>query len=420
MVGLSGGCDSVALLHLASFWRDRGGPALRAVHVHHGLSSEADDWVKLCEGVCQQLAVNLSVYRVPPVTDQGKGVEAAARTARYSVYREELQPNEVLLLAHHADDQVETVLQRLLRGTGPKGLAGMPRRRELGQGYLSRPLLGVARSVIKSWADNHALSYVIDPSNHDDRFDRGFLRKEILPKLGQRWPGYRESFRRVTELQSDMLRQQNEQPLTITENAMGEPALAYDPNNSAKDSRRMLASSIHRWLSERVLTVPSAVRLTEFVRQCFEARPDRCPELDVGQGMLRAWRGLICLTPHFAEQGVLPSVVAAGECHEGAWGKLSWGVAPGGTGFLKGEPVTVRYRVAGERFKLGDEPSRDFKTLCQNHGIPPWWRPRLPIFSHGKTPAYMAIIGPLGPVEAAPADNPQRLVPQWQPIKPSP
>ena len=113
-------------------------------------------------------------------------------------------------------------------------------------------------------------------------------------------------------------------------------------------------------------------------------------------------------------------MVVAGECHEGAWGKLSWGVAPGGTGFLKGEPVTVRYRVAGERFKLGDEPSRDFKTLCQNHGIPPWWRPRLPIFAHGKTAAYMAIIGPLGPVEAAPTDNPQRLVPQWQPIKPSP
>jgi len=419
-VGLSGGCDSVALLHIASLWRDRGGPALRAVHIHHGLSSEADDWVKVCEAVCQQLVINLSVYRVPPVTDQGKGIEAAARTARYGVYREELQPNEVLLLAHHADDQVETVLQRLLRGTGPKGLAGMPRRRELGQGYLSRPLLGVPRSVIKNWADSQALTYVVDPSNHDGRFDRGFLRKEILPILGQRWPGYRESIRRATELQSDMLRLQNAQPLAMTENVMGEPALAYDPNENSKDSRRLLASAIHRWLSERVLAVPTALRLTEFVRQCFEARADRCPELDVGQGMLRAWRGQICLTPHFSEQAPLPSGLVAGECHEGDWGSVSWGPATGGSGFLAGEAVRVRYRAAGERFKLGDEQSRDFKTLCQNQGIPPWWRPRLPIFLNEETPAYIPMIGALGGARIDAADNSGRLMPLWLPIKPSP
>ena len=209
MVGLSGGCDSIALLHLAHAWLDHLGPerrpALRAVHIHHGLAPEADAWVEVCQDVCQQLSIALSVYRVTPVTDEGKGIEAAARTARYSVYRQELKSGEVLLLAHHADDQVETVLQRLLRGTGPKGLAGMPRRRELGQGVLSRPLLGVARSVIKRWADNRELAYVIDASNQDARFDRGFFRTEILPKLEQRWPGYRESIRRATELQSELL-----------------------------------------------------------------------------------------------------------------------------------------------------------------------------------------------------------------------
>lgn len=424
MLGLSGGCDSIALLHLAHAWLDHLGPerrpALRAVHIHHGLAPEADAWVEVCQDVCQQLSIALSVYRVTPVTDEGKGIEAAARTARYSVYRQELKSGEVLLLAHHADDQVETVLQRLLRGTGPKGFAGMPRRRELGQGVLSRPLLGVARSVIKRWADNRELAYVIDASNQDVRFDRGFLRTEILPKLEQRWPGYRESIRRATELQSGLLRQHNAQPLALTANVMGEPAMAYHLKDSAQDSRGVLAYSLHRWLSELLLDVPAAARLTEFVRQCYEARTDRCPEVDVGRGMLRAWRGLICFTPYFVEEAQLSATLVAGQVYEGSWGTVTWAVAPKNRGFYRGETVTVRYRAAGERFRMDAEHTRDFGTLCQAHDIPPWWRSRLPIFARDGTTSYIPVIGSLWELnQGAPAHS-ERLLPQWQPIKPSP
>ena len=414
----------MALLHLACLWLDHAGPEarplLRAVHVHHGLTPEADNWVKLCENVCQQLSIDLSVYRVSPATDEGKGVEAAARTARYAVYRQELQPDEVLLLAHHADDQVETVLQRLLRGTGPRGLAGMPGRRELGQGSLSRPLLGVARSVIKRWADSREIPYVIDASNQDARFDRGFLRTEILPKLERRWPGYRDAIQRATELQSELLRQHNAQPLALTANVMGEPALTYHLQDSAQDSRRVLAYALHRWLSELVLEVPAAARLTEFIRQCFEARADRCPEIDVGRGMLRAWRGLICFTPSFVEQAQLSATLVAGEVHEGTWGTVSWTPAPESRGFYRGEAVTVRYRTAGERFRVDGEHTRDFGTLCQAHDIPPWWRPRLPIFARNGTTSYIPVIGPLWELKEGGAGNLERLLPLWQPIKPSP
>ncbi|WP_435219774.1 tRNA lysidine(34) synthetase TilS [Luminiphilus sp. nBUS_07] len=418
---MSGGCDSMVLLHLAAMWRDGGGPAVRAVHVHHGLSQEADAWTELCEKVCQQYSVDLSVYRVCPATDQGKGLEAAARTARYGVYRQHLQAQEVLLLAHHADDQVETVMQRLLRGTGPRGLAGMPRRRALGQGYLSRPLLGVPRSAIRSWAEHHALAYVTDASNLDDRFDRGFLRTQILPKLGQRWPGYRESIRRATTLQADFLRQYYEQPLVLTENAMGEDALAYNANDDSEESRRLLASSLHRWLSEQAVDVPGAVRLTEFVRQCFEARADRCPEIDVGGGVLRAWRGLISFS--FLRSEPRPHLAAnlmAGECSEVGCGEVTWVLTSGSQGFCPGEAVSVRYRAEGERFRRTGAHTRDFGTLCQAHDVPPWWRSRLPVFCRGETPLYIPLIGALWELEHDEKDGSQRLVPLWQSIKPSP
>jgi tRNA(Ile)-lysidine synthase len=411
----------MVLLHLAAMWRDDGGPALRAVHVHHGLSSEADCWAELCAKVCQQYSVDLSVYRVCPATDEGKGLEAAARTARYAVYRQHLQAQEALLLAHHADDQVETVMQRLLRGTGPRGLAGMPRRRALGQGYLSRPLLGVPRSVIRNWADRHSLSYVTDASNLDDRFDRGFLRTEILPKLGQRWPGYRESIQRATTLQSDFLRQHYEQPLVLTENAMGEQALAYEATERSEESRRLLASSVHRWLSEHAVDVPGAVRLTEFVRQCFEARPDRCPEIDVGRGVLRAWRGLISFTSILSEPPHhLSANLVAGESCEVGGGEITWVRESGSRGFYPGEAVSVRYRGVGERFRRAGAHTGDFGTLCQAYDIPPWWRSRLPIFCRGETPLYIPLIGQLWEREYDEKDCSQRLVPLWQPIKPSP
>ena len=409
----------MVLLHLASLWRDRGGPPLRAVHVHHGLSAEADDWARLCENVCEHLSIALKVYRVIPATDAGKGIEAAARTARYDVFRQELGLREVLLLAHHADDQVETVLQRLFRGTGPKGLAGMPRRRKLGAGSLSRPLLGVARSVIKHWADSNALTYVVDPSNYDERFDRGFLRSDILPRLGQRWPGYRESIRRATELQSDILRQQSEQPLTLTENVMGEPALAYDCLEDSHDSRRQLASALHRWLSELCLDVPAAVRLTEFVRQCYEARADRCPEIDIERVTLRAWRGLISMTKAALEQPPLPTALIAGEPCAGAWGAVSWGPGPDGVGFKRGEAVNVRYRFAGEGFKLDPQQTRDFASLCQIRNIPPWWRSRLPIYCRDEVPLYIPVIGSLWGLKGGESDASEGLVPLWQPIKSS-
>lgn len=412
VVALSGGSDSVALLHLASLWRDRGGPALRAVHVHHGLTTSADDWVDVCHRVCDQMSVVLTVHRVTVPQDSGRGVEAAARTARYAVFRQALKGNETLLLAHHADDQVETVLQRLLRGTGPRGMAGMPRRRRLGVGGLSRPLLNISRSEISAWVQSEALEFVTDPSNEDPRFDRGFLRTEIIPKLTGRWPRFQQTVARAAELQAEFLAAGDEIPLALEENVLGEPALALPATGGSRE----LAGLLHRWLSQEGLQAPSAARLREFARQCREAADDRQPELILQGFALRCWRGQIALARANVPVAALPGTVTAGRSESGDWGALAWVEGGESPGFSPGEVLTLRYRQAGESLTPLGARTRDFGTLCQEHHIPPWWRERMPLLMSGGEPVFAPLIGPLAGMAGRGVPPDESLLPLWQPI----
>ncbi len=197
-VGFSGGVDSTVLLHLLHRWcaANPGSPNLRALHINHGLQAAAGDWQRHCELVCRSLQVPLYTCTVD-VRAQGSG-EAAARTVRYRAFQEQLSPGAVLFLGHHLDDQVETFFLRLLRGAGVEGLAAMPRRRTLGEGFLVRPLLEFSRSDIEHYAAHHTLEYVEDPSNSNTTMDRNFLRVKLLPLLASRWPSYRQTVARAS------------------------------------------------------------------------------------------------------------------------------------------------------------------------------------------------------------------------------
>lgn len=186
--------DSVLLLHVATWlYAHRG--QISAVHINHQLQPNADQTERFCRSICQQLGVPLDSHRVTvsgressDIGASGGGVEEAARNARYQVFEEVLAPGELLLMAHHGDDQAETVLFRLLRGTGMAGLGGMPVTRPLGAGRLYRPLLDFSRAELHGWAVQHGIEWMEDPSNIDERFDRNFLRTSIFPLLKSRWP----------------------------------------------------------------------------------------------------------------------------------------------------------------------------------------------------------------------------------------
>ncbi|MBN7138577.1 tRNA lysidine(34) synthetase TilS, partial [Lysobacter enzymogenes] len=187
-VGYSGGLDSSVLLHALAASpaaRERG---LRAWHVHHGLHPDADAWAAHCAQVCAGYGLELTVSRVSVARDGGDGPEAAARAARHAAFAAGLGAGEVLTLAHHRDDQAETLLLRLLRGSGPDALAAMREWRDCGRGRLWRPLLALPRAALEAYAREHALRWIDDPGNDEQRYDRNFLRHRALPLLRERWP----------------------------------------------------------------------------------------------------------------------------------------------------------------------------------------------------------------------------------------
>src|SRR6185436_5787083 len=185
-VGLSGGVDSVVLLHRL---RENSKARLRAIHVHHGLSPNADAWTQFCRKLCKQLKISLTVRRVS-VRRAGKGLEAAARAARYEVFKKEKA--DVIALAHNLDDQAETVLMNLLRGAGARGASGMPEHSRIGRKVLWRPFLGKTRKEILAYARKHKLDWIEDESNANEALTRNFIRRRVGPLLEQKYPQWKQ------------------------------------------------------------------------------------------------------------------------------------------------------------------------------------------------------------------------------------
>lgn len=286
-VGLSGGCDSVVLLHLLS----RAGfvGRLAAIHVHHGLSPNADAWADFCSAYCQALGVPLIVRSVSVDRNSGQGLEAAARQARYAVFNENVPAGACLLLAQHRSDQAETVLFNLLRGAGVAGAAAMRDERAVGAWRLLRPLLDVSRAEIEAYARQHGLRWIDDESNADTHFTRNFLRHEALTAINQRFPNAEAALARAAAHFAeasdllDALAAEDWQRVADGETAR----LAEMRSLSVPRLKNLL-----RWrLRQLGWQAPVAARLDEFSRQLMAAAPDRHPELVLPAGKMRLARG---------------------------------------------------------------------------------------------------------------------------------
>ena len=288
-VALSGGSDSLALLYALAAYRDAASaPPLRAIHVNHGLHAAAGEWSDLCQRHADRLSIPLHI-NVCNIEPSGRGVEADARRERYRAFESVLAEGDILFTAHHADDMVETVLLRLLRGAGPRGLSGIPQERACGAGRIFRPLLNTTSDTLRSAVEAAGLEYVIDPSNLETEQDRNYLRQVVLPVVAERWPGYRETIQRAAGLQRMAQQRLSQLPLPRTETTMGEPALVIDLTVDVAE----LAAQIHQWLGESDIDSPDQRRLLELARQALEAGLDRQPELRWGDGCLRVWNGWV-------------------------------------------------------------------------------------------------------------------------------
>lgn len=371
-VAFSGGLDSMVLLHALHQVRDEL-PSLAAIHVNHGLHPQAADWASRCAAECRALDIPIQLAEVS-VSRGGESVEAAARDARYQVFRDLLQPGECLLTAHHQDDQLETFLLQAFRGAGPHGLAAMPQRAPLGAGELHRPLLAFTRGELEAWARERELAWLDDPSNADDRFDRNFLRLEILPRLRQRWPQLATTISRSA-------RHCAEAAWLLDELAAADLAeVAREDVISVAALRRLDLSRqrnlLRHWLDWQGFPRPSEKKLEHVLSDVLEAGPDREPCVEWADVAVRRYRDGI-----YAERRQVSPRTGHWPDEEfvlgDGWGQLVR--RPADSGLPDGN-VEVRLREGGERIRLsGRQHHHALKKLFQEAGILPWRRDALPL-----------------------------------------
>jgi tRNA(Ile)-lysidine synthase len=281
-LGLSGGVDSIVLLHVLA--QLRADYSLSAIHVHHGLSSQADEWARFCEQTCAQMDVPLEIVRVALPARTPEGVEGAARVARYGAL---MRPGaDAVITAHHADDQAETVLLQLLRGGGPRALAAMPEMRQLAPHLpLLRPLLAFTRAELEAYARQHGLLWVEDDSNADPRYTRNALRHELLPVLARFIPDYRErligSAQRMAEA-AHML-----DALAALDGAQAGLPDCIDSKQLGKLSETRARNLLAYYLRLHGTPLPSPAHLAEMVRQLKEARTRLALDLPDGRVLVR-------------------------------------------------------------------------------------------------------------------------------------
>lgn len=381
-VALSGGLDSVVLLHLARAWRQSqgvGGP-LRAVHVNHGLADQADAWAEHCTTLCQTLGVELAVVSVAVPRQAGTGLEDAARSARYQVFARHPGPDDALLLAHHADDQAETQLYRMMRGAGLAGYAGMPESRALGSGRLYRPLLSMTRHALRSMAEQAGLDWVEDPSNRDDRHDRNFLRNQVMPLLKARWPGAAQRMSQNARHAREAMALLDERALEDARTALAENTgdLLLEPVQALSGPRRR--NLIQWWLRHQGLTPLGEKYLAGPLDDLLGAGQDRNPEIRwAGQVMQRYNGRLVVLDEATLAATPEPATWRLPEPLHWAGGRLEAWPASGEGLSRRCRQVRVCRREGGERLELPGGQHQPLKKWLQSQRLAPWERDKLPL-----------------------------------------
>tara|TARA_B100000614_G_scaffold36238_1_gene28554 strand:+ start:131 stop:1477 length:1347 start_codon:yes stop_codon:yes gene_type:complete len=298
VVGLSGGLDSVVLLH-SLMQLSRSGelavPTIEAVYVNHGLSANAGDWQKFCVQVCKELDVSFTAIAVEVTPRARESLEACARDRRYAALCEHAKAaKSVIVTAHHQNDQLETLLLQLKRGSGPKGLSGIAAFSVMNSVPVSRPLLTLSRAQILDYARQNDLRWIEDESNSDESFDRNFLRHSVLPSLLERWPSFGQTASRSASLCAEQQGLLDETCDERLESLCGKPAcISVSGLNAASPAwQRAL---LRRWLELNKVAMPGTRQLTQ-IQQMLAARPDAQPHIVLGNTQLRRYQdNLYCL-----------------------------------------------------------------------------------------------------------------------------
>ncbi|MCK5386740.1 MAG: tRNA lysidine(34) synthetase TilS [Gammaproteobacteria bacterium] len=384
-VAYSGGCDSHVLLHSLAALRSEITAEIKAIHINHGLSPLANEWEEHCRVICEQLSVPYLAISVD-ASKKKTSPEEAARHARYAEWKKLINKDEVILLAHHQDDQAETVLLQLLRGSGVKGLAAMPAQQNFSQGLLCRPMLGFLREEIVSYAVEQNLNWIDDPSNFDTDFDRNFLRHDVVPLLETRWPSLKKTLSRTASHQADA-------DQLLTELAFQDWHHVHEKNHInilalLKLSQKRQRNVLRYWIADVCeLMLPDTVHLQRILDEVLTAAEDANPEVIWRGGEVRRYQGLLYAQEKLLEPEnnfeMIWSNIETPLLINSVGLKLSASSSTGeglSQNKLKSADILIKFRQGGESCRpVGRGQTHQLKKLFQEWQVPPWQRALVPL-----------------------------------------
>jgi len=418
-VGYSGGIDSQSLLFALSLIRMKYRIKLAAVHVNHQESKQANLWEQHCKETCTTLNVEFIAHRLDVINKNTKGKEAELRDARYSWFESLLGKTDILVTAHHLDDHVETIFLRLMRGSGVGGLRGIPFYRAIGQGALRRPFRDIWRKDIVAYANYHRLNWIVDDSNSDEAFDRNFVRHNVIVQLSNRWPGCSEAIARSSEhlMAADRLM-----------DGVGAEDLAQIYKHATEcrfanfgkiDVPQFNLLSIERrnnllryWVKSFRDEPPGHRKLSELCRQLVNSVLDSKIQMVFGAVEFRSYRNYLYLLPRQLKPvRVAPQVWKTNQSFELAQTGIRIAVYPRvGIGLsasvFDSNRVVIGWYSRSIAFRFHKRGStRNLRNICQEKGIPPWERWRLPVIFYEDSPVYVPGIGIAPDFAARKGDN---------------
>lgn len=374
-VGFSGGLDSTVLLHDLARQPELVSK-LSAVHIHHGLSMHADDWQIHCQSFCAARSIPVIVHQL--AIESRSNIEEHARNARYEAFSALLGEQDALLLAHHADDQAETVLLQLFRGAGVNGMAAMSTVKAFGKGKLIRPYLTHSRASLEAYASMHQLTWVDDDSNQDSVFSRNYLRHQVMPLLRARWPGVVKNLART----ANHCQQAKKNLYALAELDCDGLACAGNTLSISllkTQSNARLVNVLRVWIEKNQTRLPSTDTLNRLINEVILAKNDAIPCVEWDGICVRRYQNTLYLLknemmsrPAFISWPLFPAPLKLGnDC-------LMAVPAEKGLRVPLGSHVHVRFRQGGELFYWHGQ-TKTLKSLFQQWHVPPWQRDAIPL-----------------------------------------
>ena len=399
LIALSGGLDSTVLLSLFAKLRQKRPHlqplSIRAIHIHHGLSPNADSWVQHCQDLCDQFQIPLIIERVQ--VDKTKGIEAGAREARYQAIKKHLQTQEMLVTAHHLDDQTETFFLALKRGSGLQGLGAMQQQSVLFDMPILRPLLGFTRSQLEDYAQKEKLNWITDESNEDNRYDRNFLRNQILPEIRQRWGHFDHAVQRAAQHCFEQQQLINELLQPCFEQHLLEDQKQFSLVNFLEYSLQKQTALLRMWLAKNQIAMPTQVQLMHIIDDVIQAKADASPQFQLGEHIIRRYQQCLYLTGKFADlsktcldmplnqQITLPDNLGTIYATHNETGILvNWNEKQVQLADTQ-EPIQIRFAYTGKVKRQHNRPAETMKKIWQELGVTPWQRHHIPLIFYGET-----------------------------------